>query len=88
MNLEDIEERFKKRLKEAALKEIIDIREPLIITNLSLPRRRESSDFKRFWIPAFAGMTLLEAAINYRISATQTRKRSCGSVAILLVAGE
>ena len=39
MNLEDIEERFKKRLKEAALKEIIDIRKPLIITNLSLPPR-------------------------------------------------
>jgi len=41
-----------------------DIREPLIIINLSLPRRRESSDFKSFWIPAFAGMTLLEAAIS------------------------
>ena len=36
---------------------------PLIISNLSLPRRRESSDFKSFWIPAFAGMTLLETAL-------------------------
>jgi hypothetical protein len=32
------------------------------LTPLLLPRRRESSDFKSFWIPAFAGMTLLEAA--------------------------
>jgi len=24
---------------------------------LSFPRRRESSNFDRFWIPAFAGMT-------------------------------
>src|SRR5512139_2225915 len=39
-----------------------DRREPLIIINLSLPRKRESSGFKRFWIPAFAGMTLLEVA--------------------------
>jgi len=36
------------------------IREPLIIIDLSLPRRRESSDVKGFWIPAFAGMTFLE----------------------------
>jgi hypothetical protein len=35
-------------------------REPLIIMNLSLPRKRESSNVKRFWIPAFAGMTFLE----------------------------
>ena len=41
-------------------------REPLIIINLSLPRRRESSDFKSFWIPAFAGMTLLEAALKFK----------------------
>ena len=40
------------------------IREPLIIINLSLPRRRESSDVKSFWIPAFAGMTFLEVAIS------------------------
>jgi len=40
------------------------LREPLIITNLSLPRRRESSNFKRFWIPAFAGMTLIEVALK------------------------
>jgi hypothetical protein len=40
-----------------------EIRKPLIIINLSLPRRRESSDVKGFWIPAFAGMTFLEAAI-------------------------
>jgi hypothetical protein len=32
-----------------------DIREPLIIINLSLPRRRESSNVKSFWFPAFAG---------------------------------
>ena len=36
--------------------------EPLIISNLSLPRRRESSYFKGLWIPAFAGMTFLEVA--------------------------
>jgi hypothetical protein len=39
------------------------IREPLIIINLSLPRRPESSDIKGFWIPACAGMTFLEVAI-------------------------
>ncbi len=33
---------------------------PLIIPNPSLPRRRESSNFDWFWIPAFAGMTFLE----------------------------
>jgi len=68
MNLEDVEEGLKKRRKKAPLKESIDIRKPLIITNLSLPRRRESSDFKRFWIPAFAGMTLLEAAKRFLFS--------------------
>jgi hypothetical protein len=40
-------------------------REPLIIINSSLPRRRESSDVKIFWIPAFAGMTLLEETYIY-----------------------
>jgi hypothetical protein len=40
------------------------LREPLIIINLSLPRRPESSDIKGFWIPAFAGMTFLEVALN------------------------
>ena len=43
-----------------------NLREPLIIINLSLPRRRESSDVKSFWIPAFAGMTFLEVALNYK----------------------
>ena len=33
-----------------------------MIINLSLPRRRESSKYKRFWIPAFAGMTFLGVA--------------------------
>jgi len=32
---------------------------------LSLPRRRESSEFKGFWIPAFAGMTFLEVAFTF-----------------------
>jgi hypothetical protein len=41
-----------------------DLREPLIIKDSSLPRRRESSDFKHFWIPAFAGMTFLEVALS------------------------
>jgi len=41
------------------------LREPLIIINLSLPRRRESSDVKSFWIPAFAGMTFLEVALRF-----------------------
>jgi hypothetical protein len=40
------------------------LRGPLIIINLSLPRRRESSDVKSFWIPAFAGMTFLEVALS------------------------
>jgi len=43
------------------------LREPLIMINLSLPRRRESSDVKNFWIPAFAGMTFLEVALNFEI---------------------
>jgi len=30
--------------------------------NLSLPRRRESSNVTGFWIPAFAGMTFLGVA--------------------------
>jgi len=42
------------------------LREPLIIINLSLPRRRESSDVKGFWISAFAGMTFLEVALIER----------------------
>ena len=37
-----------------------DFRDPLIIPNSTLPRRRESSYVKNLWIPAFAGMTLLE----------------------------
>ena len=40
------------------------IRQPLIVPNLSLPRRRESSNVKNLWIPAFAGITFLEVAIN------------------------
>jgi len=44
------------------------IREPLIIINLSLPRRRESSKYKRFWIPAFAVMTFLEVALRRSMS--------------------
>ena len=40
-----------------------DNRDPLIIINSSLPRRREFSDVKGFWIPAFfAEMTFLEVA--------------------------
>jgi len=42
----------------------VKLREPLIIINLSLPRRPESSDIKGFWIPAFAGMTFLEVALS------------------------
>ena len=44
-------------------KEFSDSREPVIIPNLSLPRRRESSNVKSLWIPAFAGMTFLEVAL-------------------------
>jgi hypothetical protein len=40
------------------------LRDPLIIPNSSLPRRRESSYVKNLWIPAFAGMTFLEVALN------------------------
>jgi hypothetical protein len=42
----------------------IRLRDPLIIINLSLPRRRESSDVKGFWIPVFTGMTFLEVALS------------------------
>jgi hypothetical protein len=38
--------------------------EPLLISDSSLPHRRESSNVKSFWIPAFAGMTFLEVALN------------------------
>ena len=37
-----------------------DFKVPLIIPHLSLPRKWESSNFHRLWIPAFAGMTFLE----------------------------
>jgi hypothetical protein len=48
------------------------MREPTIIINLSLPPRikhgvnfsGESNDVKTFWIPAFAGMTVLDVAIS------------------------
>ena len=42
---------------------LVNIREPLIIINLSLPRRRESRDVKGFWIPVFTGRTFLEVPI-------------------------
>ena len=42
------------------------IREHLIIPNLPLPRRRESSNFSRLWIPVFSGMIFLEVPINIR----------------------
>jgi ATP-dependent phosphofructokinase / diphosphate-dependent phosphofructokinase len=41
-----------------------DLREPLIIPNLSLPRKRESSNVISLWIPAFAGMTFLEVPLR------------------------
>jgi hypothetical protein len=51
--------------------------EPLIISNSSLPRRRESSYVKSLWIPAFAlnrawfrafvEMTFLEVALKLNI---------------------
>jgi hypothetical protein len=41
-----------------------ELKEPLIIPNLSLPCRRESSNVKNLWIPAFAGMTFLEVALR------------------------
>jgi hypothetical protein len=44
--------------------EVFNFRDPLIIPNSSLPRRRESSYVKNLWIPAFAGMTFLEVAFN------------------------
>jgi len=37
-------------------------REPLTIPNWSIPRKRESSNVKNLWIPAFAGMTFLSEA--------------------------
>ena len=43
-----------------------ELRVPLIITHLSLPRRRESSNFHRLGIPAFGGMTFLEEPLNKR----------------------
>ena len=41
----------------------LNLWEPLIIHNSSLPRKRESSYIKNFWIPASAGMTFLEVAL-------------------------
>jgi len=41
-----------------------DLRVLLIITSLSIPRRRQASVVRDFWIPAFAGMTFLEVALN------------------------
>ena len=48
--------------------------EPLIITNLSLPRRRESSDIKGFWIPVFTGMTFLEVPLCHNENHTCPRQ--------------
>jgi len=46
------------------------LRDPLIISNLSLPRRRESSSVKSLWVPAFAGMKFLEVALKIRFPNT------------------
>jgi hypothetical protein len=46
---------------------VLKFRELPIFTNSSLPRRRESRDVKRFWIPAFAGMTFSEVAFKLKI---------------------
>jgi hypothetical protein len=46
------------------------LRDPLIISILSLPRRRESSNVKRLWVLAFAGMNFLEVALKIRFSNT------------------
>jgi hypothetical protein len=40
------------------------IRQPIEIITSSLQRTPESSDVNCFWIPAFAGMTVLEEPIN------------------------
>jgi hypothetical protein len=45
---------------------VYEFREHLIIITLSLPRRRETSDVKGFWIPVFTGMTFLEVALRMR----------------------
>ena len=37
-----------------------------LLRGASLPRRRESSDVKGFWIPVFTGMTFLEAPFSMR----------------------
>jgi hypothetical protein len=41
------------------------LREPPIVINSSLPRRRESRAVETFWIPAFAGMTFLEVTLIF-----------------------
>jgi hypothetical protein len=40
---------------------------------LSFQRRRESSDVKSFWIPAFAGMTFLEVALKLTCMSKEER---------------
>jgi hypothetical protein len=44
-----------------------ELREPLIIINSLLPQKRESSDVRNFWIPAFAGITFLEGELILRM---------------------
>jgi len=62
-------------------KECQILRDPLIITDSSLPRRRESSDFKDFWIPAFAGMTFLEVALIFK----SRKKNGLGNLGLELL---
>ena len=47
-----------------------------MIINLSLPRRRETSKYKRFWIPAFAGMTFLEVALSLQDVLIELKKEA------------
>jgi hypothetical protein len=58
----------------------LNLRGPLLIINLSLPSRRESSNLKPFWIPAFAGMTFLEVALRGDRGGLWRRRRGAGSL--------
>jgi hypothetical protein len=46
------------------------LRDPLIISVLPLPRRRESSNVKSLWVLAFEGMKFLEVALKVKFPNT------------------
>jgi len=58
-------------------------RGPLIIPISSLLRKQESSDFRRFWIPGFPGMTFLEVSFSHGLLSHKAHNKAVTSNFIL-----